>query len=157
MANKTVATKNTKATANKEDKSMSKKVATKKVETTAVAKTETKKVETKPVKNEAKINITMDEIEKMFTEAGITFKTNNCNYRIIQGGSSLNVHKKDFVFYVTDADFETLSKVKAADIEAKEKGNAQDKSRPNYIRFTTVDTLKMIIQALAPKKALATA
>ena len=151
--------------ANTTKKSATKNVATKKVDVkkvdtkkSEVKAIETKKVETKPVEkvNATKINITMDEIEKMFTEAGITFKHNNCNYRIIQGGSSLNVHSRKFAFYMTDADFEKVKGLKANDIECKERDNAKDKDRPNSVFFTTVDTLKMVIGAIAPKK-LATA
>lgn len=152
MANTTK--KNTNNTNTKETKVMKKE--TKKVETKNVKAIETKKVETKPVEtkkvNATKINITMDEIEKMFTEAGITFKHNNCNYRIIQGGSSLNVHSRKFAFYMTDADFEKVKGLKANDIECKERDNAKDKDRPNSVFFTTVDTLKMVIGAIAPKK-----
>lgn len=143
MANKETKKVATKATANtKEAKTMKK-------ETT---KTETKKVEEKKVtekKNINKINVTIQDVEKLFTEAGITFKSNNCNYRIIASGSSLNVHKAALVFYTTDEDFKKISdNVKAADLELKEKGNVQDGKRPNYVRFTTEDTLKKVITAL---------
>ena len=135
-----------------------KKVETKKSVAKTAAKTEVKAIETKKVetKNVNKVNITMDEVEKMFTEAGIGFKHNNCNYRIITGGSSLNVHKKEFAFYMTDADFEKVKTLKATDIKCTEGGNKQDKARPNSVFFTTVETLKMVIGAIAPKK-LATA
>ena len=156
MANTTK--KNTNNTNTKETKSMKKE--TKKVETKNVQAIETKKVETKPVEtkkvNATKINITMDEVEKMFTEAGIGFKHNNCNYRIITGGSSLNVHSRKFAFYMTDADFDKVKSLKAADIECVKDGNKQAHMRPNSVFFTTVDTLKMVIGAIAPKK-LATA
>ena len=142
--------------ANTTKKSATKNVATKKVDTkkTEVKAIETKKVETKPVEkvNATKINITMDEVEKMFTEAGITFKHNNCNYRIIQGGSSLNVHARKFAFYMTDSDFEKVKGLKANDIKCIERENARDKDRPNSVFFTTVETLKMVIGAIAPKK-----
>lgn len=147
--------------ANTTKKSATKNVATKKVDVkkvdtkkTEVKAIETKKVETKPVEkvNATKVNITMDEVEKMFTEAGIGFKHNNCNYRIITGGSSLNVHKKEFAFYMTDADFEKVKGLKATDIKCTEGGNKQDKARPNSVFFTTVETLKMVIGAIAPKK-----
>lgn len=142
--------------ANTTKKSSTKNVATKKVDTKNVKAIETKKVETKPVEtkkvNATKINITMDEVEKMFTEAGIGFKHNNCNYRIITGGSSLNVHSRKFAFYMTDADFDKVKGLKANDIECKERDNAKDKDRPNSVFFTTVDTLKMVIGAIAPKK-----
>lgn len=158
MANATkTATENTKATANKEAKSMKKEVATKtaskKVSGITEAKVEAPKTESK---NVTKINITMDEVEKMFTEAGIGFKHNNCNYRIITGGSSLNVHKHRFAFYMTDVDFEKVKSIKAADIECVKDGNKQAHTRPNSVFFTTVETLKMVIGAIAPKK-LATA
>lgn len=165
MANATkTATENTKATANKEVKSMSKTttktasaVGVVKTKSVPAVKTEAKveapKTETK---NVTKINITMDEVEKLFTEAGIGFKHNNCNYRIITGGSSLNVHKHRFAFYMTDVDFEKVKSLKAADIECVKDGNKQAHTRPNSVFFTTVETLKMVIGAIAPKK-LATA
>ena len=151
MANTTKKTATTKTVETK-------KVETKKSVAKTAAKTEVKAIETKKVetKNVNKVNITMDEVEKMFTEAGIGFKHNNCNYRIITGGSSLNVHKKEFAFYMTDADFEKVKTLKATDIKCTEGGNKQDKARPNSVFFTTVETLKMVIGAIAPKK-LATA
>ena len=151
MANTTKKTATTKTVATK-------KVETKKSVAKTAAKTEVKAIETKKTetKNVNKVNITMDEVEKMFTEAGIGFKHNNCNYRIITGGSSLNVHSRKFAFYMTDADFEKVKSLKAADIQCTEGGNKQDKDRPNSVFFTTVDTLKMVIGAIAPKK-LATA
>jgi len=151
MANTTKKTATTKTVETK-------KVETKKSVAKTAAKTEVKAIETKKVetKNVNKVNITMDEVEKMFTEAGIGFKHNNCNYRIITGGSSLNVHKKEFAFYMTDADFDKVKTLKATDIKCTEGGNKQDKARPNSVFFTTVETLKMVIGAIAPKK-LATA
>lgn len=151
MANTTKKTATTKTVETK-------KVETKKSVAKTAAKTEVKAIETKKTetKNVNKVNITMDEVEKMFTEAGIGFKHNNCNYRIITGGSSLNVHKKEFAFYMTDADFEKVKTLKATDIKCTEGGNKQDKARPNSVFFTTVETLKMVIGALAPKQ-LATA
>ena len=151
MANTTKKTATTKT-------AETKKVETKKSVVKPVAKTEVKAIETKKTetKNVNKVNITMDEVEKMLTEAGIGFKHNNCNYRIITGGSSLNVHKKEFAFYMTDADFEKVKSLKATDIKCTEGGNKQDKARPNSVFFTTVETLKMVIGAIAPKQ-LATA
>lgn len=151
MANTTKKTANTKT-------AETKKVETKKSVAKTAAKTEVKAIETKKTetKNVNKVNITMDEVEKMLTEAGIGFKHNNCNYRIITGGSSLNVHKKEFAFYMTDADFEKVKSLKATDIKCTEGGNKQDKARPNSVFFTTVETLKMVIGAIAPKQ-LATA
>lgn len=152
MANTTKKTEITNKTAE------TKKVETKKSVAKTAAKTEVKAIETKKVetKNVTKVNITMDEVEKMFTEAGIGFKHNNCNYRIITGGSSLNVHTHRFAFYMTDADFDKVKSLKAADIECVKDGNKQAHIRPNSVFFTTVETLKMVIGAIAPKK-LATA
>ena len=137
--------------ANKETKKVAKNTANTK-EAKTMKKETTKKVEEKKVtekKNINKINVTIQDVEKLFTEAGITFKSNNCNYRIIASGSSLNVHKAALVFYTTDEDFKKISdNVKAADLELKEKGNVQDGKRPNYVRFTTEDTLKKVITAL---------
>lgn len=151
MANTTKKTSNTKTVATK-------KVETKKSVAKTAAKTEVKAIETKKTetKNVNKVNITMDEVEKMFTEAGIGFKHNNCNYRIITGGSSLNVHKKEFAFYMTNADFDKVKSLKATDIQCTENGNSQDKARPNTVIFNTVETLKMVLKAIAPKQ-LATA
>ena len=151
MANTTKKTSNTKTVATK--KVETKKSVAKTAEKTEVKAIETKKAETKNVN---KVNITMDEVEKMFTEAGIGFKHNNCNYRIITGGSSLNVHKREFAFYMTNADFDKVKSLKATDIQCTENGNSQDKARPNTVIFNTVETLKMVLKAIAPKQ-LATA
>lgn len=147
---------NTKNTETK--KNVTKKAVAKKTTAVATVKTpakvEEKKVETKKV-NANKLNITMPEVEAMLKDAGIMFKPNNCEYRILAGGSSLHVKKSAFVLYSTDADFANVSKVKAADLELKEHGNAQDGKRPNFVRFTTIDTLKSVIKAMAPKVATA--
>lgn len=155
MAN---ATKKTATTKNAATKKVETKKSVAKTVTKPVAKTEVKAIETKKTetKNVNKVNITMDEVEKMFTEAGIGFKHNNCNYRIITGGSSLNVHKREFAFYMTNADFDRVKSLKATDIQCTENGNSQDKARPNTVIFNTVETLKMVLKAIAPKQ-LATA
>lgn len=170
MANSKKATVNTEttkeATTMKKAKAVApkieeKKVDTQKVEAKAPAKKEEKKVDAKKEakstekKNVNKLNITIQDVEKMLTDAKVGFKPNNCEYRILTSGSSLHVKKSAFVFYTTDDDFKKVSSVKAEDLELKEKGNAQDGKRPNYIRFTTEDTLKKVISALAVNVAVA--
>lgn len=155
-------TKNTSATVNTATKeaTMNKKATVKKPATkpttAETAKVEAPKATTekKPVekKNVNKINVTIQDVEKLLKEAEIGFKPNNCEYRILLSGSSLHVKKSAFVFYTTDEDFKKVSTVKATDLELKEQGNAQDKNRPNYIRFTTEDTLKKVISALKSAK-----
>ena len=159
-------TKNTKATANtntKEAKNMKKETTKKatvkapetKVETKTAETTKAPATEKAPKENRAKINLTIQDVEKMLTEAHVGFKPNKCEYRILLSGSSLHVKKSAFVFYTTDEDFKKVSSVKADDLELKEQGNAQDGKRPNYVRFTTEDTLKKVISALSVQVAVA--
>lgn len=150
--NKKVATKAIANTKSKEDKSMAKKV-------------ETKEVAVKEVKNEEKKNsfITIQEATQLYAEAGIKCKNADCkgNYRIMGGGSSLNIKpKKGYYIYTSNDDYANISTsgLKADDLILEEGTNAQDKSRPNTIICTAVETLKALLAlyAINPANKIAT-
>jgi len=164
MANATKkATENTKATANKEAKSMKKEVATKTASAVGVVKTksvpavkteakvEAPKTEKKVEKvNASKINLSMTEFEAMLKEANIGFKPNNCEYRILRSNTAIHIHKSKIFVNCTVEDYSAIeAKVKNADLKLMKDGNKVDKKRPDRVEFTTVDTLKAVIKAIA--------
>lgn len=130
--------KNTKATAPK-----------KSMEDTTM---ETKEV----VTNEEKKNevLGIQEITIMYAEVGIQCKNPNAkgNYRIMKGGSSLNVKpKKGYQIYSTDDDFANISSsgLKKEDLVIEEGTNAQDHVRPHTIICNTVETLRELLALYA--------
>lgn len=118
---------------------------------------ETKAIETKKVaKNEEKKNvcISIEEVSAMYDAAGIQCKNPNAkgNYRIMKGGSSLNIKPtKGYYIYSTDDDFEMVSQSKLSnkDLVVEKGTNSTDSKRPNTIICTTVDTLKDVLAVFA--------
>jgi len=161
---KTATTNNTTAKENN-----MKKVATKKVDTkNEVATVETKKVDTKKVSgitevkvkkvNASKIDLSMTDFEAMLKEANIQFKPNNCEYRILKSNTAIHILKSKIYINCTNEDFKSISdKVKTADMKLQPEGNKIDKKRPDRVEFTTVETLKAVIKAIASNNAIATA
>ena len=140
---------------------MATKKTTKVTETkaTEVKAPKTKEVkETKATKkNEEKENViltvSIDEVAKMYEEAGIKNynPTAKGNYRIMgsKSGSSLNLRKTQYIIFSTDIDYEALKKAKIEGVELIEKGNSQDKSRPHKVVIQAVDTLKKALKVYA--------
>ena len=160
-AKKTATTNNTTAKENNMKKVATKKSATK----NEVATVETKKVETKaPAKttekkvNASKIDLSMTDFEAMLKEANIQFKPNNCEYRILKSNTAIHILKSKIYINCTNEDFKSISdKVKTADMKLQPEGNKIDKKRPDRVEFTTVETLKAVIKAIASNNAMATA
>lgn len=141
---KTTATKNTKnAPKAKESKVMKQEV---KVE-------ETKEV--KAVANSNKLNlVSIEEITAMYSEAGIVCKNPNAKgaYRIMKGGSSLNIKPvKGYYIYSSNDDLALIqeSGLKNEDLVVEQGTNAQDKTRPNTIICKTTETLKALLKVYA--------
>lgn len=140
---------------------MATKKTTKVTETkvTEVKAPKTKEVkETKATKkNEEKKNViltvSIDEVAKMYEEAGIKNynPTAKGNYRIMgsKSGSSLNLRKTQYIIFSTDVDYEALKKAKIEGVELIEKGNSQDKSRPHKVVIQALDTLKKALKVYA--------
>lgn len=140
---------------------MATKKTTKVTETkaTEVKAPKTKEVkETKATKkNEEKKNVVLtvsiDEVAKMYEEAGIKNYNPQAkgNYRIMgsKSGSSLNLRKTQYIIFSTDIDYEALKKAKIEGVELIEKGNSQDKSRPHKVVIQAVDTLKKALKVYA--------
>lgn len=132
-------------------------MATKKTTTKAVETKEVKAIETKKVaKNEEKKNvcITIEEVSAMYTEAGISCKNPKAkgNYRIMKGGSSLNIKPtKGYYIYSTNDDYANIasSGLKREDLVIEEGTNAQDNTRPNTIICKTVETLRELLAVYA--------
>jgi len=147
MANKKAQEVTKKATATKE--TTMKKAETKKVETKKAAE---KKVENKKKEN---TTVSIAEIEKLYTEAGIKVYNPNIkgNYRIMghKKGSSLNLRADKYIIFSTNEDFEAIAPLKGkySDLTLAKGGNAQDGSRPNVVEVTALDTLKAILKVYA--------
>lgn len=141
------------------------KTNTKKVATKEVKKSTTKS--TKKVDNKAKVNqtVSIDEVMKMYKECGIKCYNPDAvgKYRIMgsKKGSSLNLQKNKYIIYSTDVDFEEVQKVekKYKDLVLVKGGNSQDKSRPNKVEITALETLKAVLALYAknPLNKVATA
>lgn len=124
---------------------------------TTTKKAETKKVDNKKVENKEKVNqtISIEEVEKLYSEAGINIANKGAkgNYRIMgaKKGSSLNLQRRRYIIYSTDTDFEAVEEVKDKyqDLVLVKGGNAQDKSRPNKVEFTALETLKALLGVYA--------
>lgn len=139
---------------------------TKKVATKATTTKSTKKVDNKKV-NKAKVNqtVSIDEVMKMYKECGIKCYNPDAvgKYRIMgsKKGSSLNLQKNKYIIYSTDVDFEEVQKVekKYKDLVLVKGGNSQDKSRPNKVEITALETLKAVLALYAknPLNKVATA
>lgn len=164
MANKTTKTATTNNTTTTKENTM-KKSANKKVETKNVKAIDTKKVETKASAkttekkvNASKIDLSMTDFEAMLKEANIQFKPNNCEYRILKSNTAIHILKSKIYINCTNEDFKSISdKVKTADMKLQPEGNKIDKKRPDRVEFTTVETLKAVIKAIASNNAMATA
>ena len=131
-------------------KSVEKPVATK------TAKTE-KPVEksTKPVKtNTEKVNklYSFNEVMKLFDEYKIGSKSKTNNYRIMNGGSSLHVLKREYRLYATSVDFNAISDKNITDVKCVENDNNCDKLRPHTVTMTSNNALVEVLKILALNK-----
>lgn len=120
--------------------------------------TKTKKVEeVKPVENAKKVSVSMDEVMKELTDAGIKVMNPDAKgkYRIFgsKKGSSLNVQTKQFIIYSTDEDYKAVEEAKIEGVELTEKGNSQDKVRPNVVRIPSFEILRMVLPVYAKNSA----
>ena len=138
---KTNVTSETKSTV----KPVEKPVATKPVETKS----------TKPAKtNETKTNklYSFNEVMKLFDEYKIGSKSKTNNYRIMNGGSSLHVLKREYRLYATSVDFNSISDKKLNDVKCIENDNACDTLRPHTITMTSNNALVEVLKILALNK-----
>ena len=143
--NVTSETKSTVKPVEKSTKPVEKPVATKPVETKS----------TKPVKtNETKTNklYSFNEVMKLFDEYKIGSKSKTNNYRIINGGSSLHVLKREYRLYATSVDFNSISDKKLNDVKCIENDNACDTLRPHTITMTSNNALVEVLKILALNK-----
>jgi len=145
-------------TKTKETKKVATKTpATKKVAKSEVKKSVPKKSEVKKV-NKAKINLTMTDLEEMLNNAGIGFKHNNCEYRILKSNTAIHIQKSKIKVNCTQEDYDAIKALDSKDIELHKDGNACDKLRPQLAYLMTVEALKKVIKVIAPNnKAVATA
>ena len=136
------------------------KSTVKPVEKPVATKTEkpvaTKPVEksTKPVANTEKVNklYSFDEVMKLFDEYKIGSKSKTNNYRIMNGGSSLHVLKREYRLYATSVDFNAISDKNINDVKCIENDNNCDKLRPHTITMTSNNSLVEVLKILALNK-----
>ena len=141
----------TKTNVTNETKSV-KPVATKTEKPVATKPVETKS--TKPVANTEKTNklYSFNEVMKLFDEYKIGSKSKTNNYRIINGGSSLHVLKREYRLYATSVDFNAISDKKLNDVKCVENDNVCDKLRPHTITMTSNNALVEVLKILALNK-----
>ena len=134
-------------------KPVEKPVATKTEKPVATKPVETKS--TKPVKtNTEKVNklYSFDEVMKLFNEYKIGSKSKTNNYRIMNGGSSLHVLKREYRLYATSVDFNAISDKKLNDVKCIENDNVCDKLRPHTVTITNNQSLIEVLKILALNK-----
>ena len=109
----------------------------------------------KPVKtNETKTNklYSFNEVMQLFDEYKIGSKSKTQNYRIINGGSSLHVLKREYRLYATSVDFNAISDKKLNDVKCVENDNICDKNRPHTVTMTSNNALVEVLKVLALNK-----
>ena len=130
------------------------KSTVKPVEKPVATKTE-KPVATKPVEtNTEKVNklYSFDEVMKLFDEYKIGSKSKTNGYRIMNGGSSLHVLKREYRLYATSVDFNAISDKKLNDVTCIENDNARDTLRPHTVTITNNNSLIEVLKILALNK-----
>ena len=145
VKNVTSETKSTVKPVEKSTKPVEKPVATKPVETKS----------TKPVKtNETKTNklYSFDEVMKLFNEYKIGSNSNTKQYRIINGGSSLHVLRREFRLYATNDDFNAVSDKNINDVKCDKNDNKRDTIRPHTVTITNNNALVEVLKILALNK-----
>lgn len=149
-----------KATVNKGTKVSKEETVMKKNEVAVKEVKEVKAVEKidkkEAVENSAKKDafLSIEEITKLYQELGIKCANPQAkgNYRIMGSKSSLNVKpKKGYYIYTADSDYEELTKaeLKFEDLIVEKGTNSQDKTRPNTVICTTLETLKAVLAVFA--------
>ena len=115
--------------------------------------TKTAKTE-KPVANTEKVNklYSFDEVMKLFDEYKIGSKSKTNGYRIMNGGSSLHVLKREYRLYATSVDFNAISDKKLNDVKCVENDNVCDKLRPHTVTITNNNALVEVLKVLALNK-----
>ena len=137
---------NTKTNVTSETKSTVKPVE--KPVATKTAKTE------KPVANTEKVNklYSFDEVMQLFNEYKIGNNSNTKNYRIINGGSSLHVLKREYRLYATNDDFNAVSDKNINDVKCDKNDNKRDTIRPHTVTITNNNALVEVLKILALNK-----
>ena len=127
--------------------------STKPVETKSTTKPVEKPVKTKTANTE-KVNklYSFNEVMNLFSEYNIGSKSKTNNYRIINGGSSLHVFKREYRLYATSVDFNAISDKNINDVKCVENDNNCDKNRPHTITMTSNNALVEVLKILALNK-----
>ena len=109
---------------------------------------------TKPVANTEKVNklYSFNEVMKLFDEYKIGSKSKTNGYRIMNGGSSLHVLKREYRLYATSVDFNAISDKKLNDVKCVENDNVCDKLRPHTVTMTSNNALVEVLKVLALNK-----
>ena len=104
-----------------------------------------------PVVNAAKSNklYDFDQCVALMKKCNIGYKNDTRNYRIFNGGSSLNVKKSRFIIYTNDVDFDNVLNAKLEGVTTIKGGNMTDKSRSNIVECTTNAVLEKLLKVYA--------
>lgn len=104
-----------------------------------------------PVPNAAKSNklYDFDQCIALMKKCGIGYKNDTRNYRIFNGGSSLNVKKSRFIIYTNDADFDNIISAKIDGVTTIKNGNTTDKSRSHIVECTSNAILEKLLKVYA--------
>ena len=140
-----------------ENTEMTTTTATTTVAPTTTAPTTKKSTTKKSTTAKIEKMLTIDEIVDMYHNHGIgTYSSvnNSTKYRIMRGGSSLNIKSHGYVIYTTSVDYDNLKKCKFdSDVTMIENGNSSDRKRCNVVSCTTKKSLDELLKVYA-KNAL---
>jgi hypothetical protein len=99
-----------------------------------------------------------DDVMALATACGVGTSHTTHDYRIFHNGSSLHVHVKDYVFYMSTSDFEKVQAIAGIlkDTTLTTNGNIKGdpKCRPHLATITSTADLATIFKAIAPLNAL---
>lgn len=104
-----------------------------------------------PVANAAKSNklYDFDQCIALMKKCNIGYKNDTRNYRIFNGGSSLNVKKSRFIIYTNDVDFDNVISAKIDGVTTIKNGNTTDKSRSHVVECTSNAILEKLLKVYA--------
>lgn len=135
-----------------------KAVARKKVTAPAVQEVTTVQEVTAPA-TEVKENktFTMSDVDAMYQELGIKYghkgdRLPKGNYRIMKGGSSLNLTKKGIAIYSTESDAKVVEEAHIDGVTVAN-DNTSDTTRPWSVKFTDFTLVRQVLALYVPSNS----
>ena len=90
-----------------------------------------------------------DDCMQLFKTYNIGSANDTQKYRIMHGGSSLNVSKKSFKIFSTQIDFDNVVNAKLENVDTLPHFNDCDKKRPHLVECNDNVTLEKLLQVYA--------